>query len=614
MRWPLGLVAAMLVTSASAAMRQAPIVNGVATVDHPAVGALLFPGEAARASLLCSGTLIGCRTLLTAAHCVERTSPSSLVVYFQHFGFAGVSAITVHPDYRFPTADLAVLTLSTTVTGIAPAAIDVVGGQAAGSGGTIVGFGRSGGTSQDYGLKRQGRVTLSPCSGGLSDASSICWVFAPPIGAPGEDSNTCNGDSGGPLLLDGDGTARVAGVTSGGSSPTCLAVDLSHDTRVSAFASFVLAASGGDGGGACSSLPEVGSADTTVSAFAGLLDPETPEATHALTVAPGADLLRVTMNAHDDGSDFDLYVRAGSPPTTTAYDCAADGSGQFAACEVSGPQPGPWYVLVRQYVGSGGYQVTATTFTSLCADPANDGAACDDGNACTVGEHCTGGRCAGGATLVCDDGITCTADTCIPATGCRHEERHDTCAPCGACDAAAGCVLGPRPDCRSPAVAGGSLLKLRDTVGDGDLLVWKWIKGAAVTAADLGTPATTTDYRLCLYDESGAEPSLVARAEVPSGGTCDTGPCWRSADGTLRYRNPARTPDGIAKLLIKPGAPGKATITLRGKGNLLPPLPTLPLALPLRVQLHADGAACFEARYGGAGTRRNDAATFVGHD
>src|SRR5689334_17721200 len=128
MRWPLGLAIALAVRAAVAA--QAPIVNGLETADFPAVGALLSPSNPDRAQLVCSGTLIGCHTFLTAGHCVEGSVPGSFVVYLQHVGFVGVSAIAMHPSYDYPVGDVAVLTLATPVTGVRPASIDTSGGQA----------------------------------------------------------------------------------------------------------------------------------------------------------------------------------------------------------------------------------------------------------------------------------------------------------------------------------------------------------------------------------------------------------------------------------------------------------------------------------------------------
>jgi hypothetical protein len=52
--------------------------------------------------------------------------------------------------------------------------------------------------------------------------------------------------------------------------------------------------------------------------------------------------------------------------------------------------------------------------------PAANGTACNDGNACTVGDTCQAGVCAGGAAVNCDDGDSCTTDTCDPTAGCQH--------------------------------------------------------------------------------------------------------------------------------------------------------------------------------------------------
>ena len=61
---------------------------------------------------------------------------------------------------------------------------------------------------------------------------------------------------------------------------------------------------------------------------------------------------------------------------------------------------------------------------------------------------------------------------------------------------------------------------------------------------------------------------------------------------------------------LQPGADGRATITLKARGPRLV-APPLPLTLPLRVQLWADGGACWEARYDTAGVTRNDVGGFT---
>src|SRR5439155_1657506 len=37
---------------------------------------------------------------------------------------------------------------------------------------------------------------------------------------------------------------------------------------------------------------------------------------------------------------------------------------------------------------------------------------CADGNACTTGDQCSAGQCLGGPPRSCDDGNPCTTDTC----------------------------------------------------------------------------------------------------------------------------------------------------------------------------------------------------------
>ena len=43
---------------------------------------------------------------------------------------------------------------------------------------------------------------------------------------------------------------------------------------------------------------------------------------------------------------------------------------------------------------------------------------CDDSDVCTVGGNCSDGACVGGEQLGCDDGETCTDDSCVPFQGC----------------------------------------------------------------------------------------------------------------------------------------------------------------------------------------------------
>jgi hypothetical protein len=61
---------------------------------------------------------------------------------------------------------------------------------------------------------------------------------------------------------------------------------------------------------------------------------------------------------------------------------------------------------------------------------------------------------------------------------------------------------------------------------------------------------------------------------------------------------------------LRAGADRKAKIAVAGHGAGLG-LPTLPIAVPLRVQLQAENGGCWEAHYPSAGVRRDDFSGFV---
>jgi len=349
------------------------IVNGLTTHDFPTTGALLYGGGApialSNASSWCSGTLIGCSTFLTAAHCVEDdANPAAYWVFLQHSGLHAVTSVTKHPNYTsagFPAWDVAVLKLAAPVTGIDPTALATTS-PPLGTTGTIAGYGQTSGSAGDYGIKRYGDVSTVDCTGGvppLGNADLVCWRYTSPIGPPGDDSNTCNGDSGGPLFVQSGGTEVVAGITSGGTSSTCLATDFSYDTNVFTHRSWILGRLAGDSTATCGGLPAVGTSSVVVTGFDGPLTSSSSSAMRTVTVPEAADRLRVSFKG-DDLVDADLYVKQGATVSTTLYDCRVVGASSVGACEFPQPATGTWSILVRRNAGAGSYQVTATVFGS----------------------------------------------------------------------------------------------------------------------------------------------------------------------------------------------------------------------------------------------------------
>jgi cysteine-rich repeat protein len=216
---------------------------------------------------------------------------------------------------------------------------------------------------------------------------------------------------------------------------------------------------------------------------------------------------------------------------------------------------------------------------------------CDDGN--TVGGDCCDATCRfepAGSPCEGDDD-PCTTDTCDGEGDCDDEEV-------------------PALDCRSPAVAGGATLVMRDVEHDAkDLLVWKWRRGAATTKAEFGDPTNSTTFALCIYDDVDG---LLTTITLPAGGTCGPHACWAERPGGFRYRNRAREPEGAGELLLQQGRhDGRSEIVLEARGENLD-LPDLEsLESPLTIQLRRTGSQlCWGARYSFPPARRKGAVLF----
>jgi ELWxxDGT repeat protein len=154
----------------------------------------------------------------------------------------------------------------------------------------------------------------------------------------------------------------------------------------------------------------------------------------------------------------------------------------------------------------------------------------------------------------------------------------------------AACPPTPRAGC-VPAASGKSKLTVKQgATSSKDSLTWSWKSAATVMSSDLGDPLSQTGFAICLYDAGGRRSATALSA----GGSCLGKPCWKATGGGFKYSNADVT--SPTTLLLKPGLAGKARIGAKGRGQALG-LPSLPLAVPVTMDLVSNSGRCWSARY-----------------
>lgn len=82
---------------------------------------------------------------------------------------------------------------------------------------------------------------------------------------------------------------------------------------------------------------------------------------YTMNVPAGASNLRFVTSG--GSGDADLYVRFGSPPTTSGYDCRSIGSTNSETCNIATAQAGTYHVLVHGYSAFSGLSLTGSHAT-----------------------------------------------------------------------------------------------------------------------------------------------------------------------------------------------------------------------------------------------------------
>ncbi|MEM1439610.1 MAG: S8 family peptidase, partial [Pseudomonadota bacterium] len=122
-------------------------------------------------------------------------------------------------------------------------------------------------------------------------------------------------------------------------------------TGIADAAAAVASITGGGGGGGDGVL-ENGVAETGLAGSTGA------ELRFTLEVPAGASNLSFQISG--GSGDADLYVRFGSPPTTSSYDCRPWLNGNNETCDISNVQAGTYHVMVRAYSTFSGVSLTAS--------------------------------------------------------------------------------------------------------------------------------------------------------------------------------------------------------------------------------------------------------------
>ncbi|MBK7863698.1 MAG: trypsin-like serine protease [Archangiaceae bacterium] len=318
----------------------------------------------------CGGSILNESWVLTAQHCVEGTSASQLRVGAGSSKIStlrtsgqlrSVAQIIRHPGYSGPEHghDVALLLLATPLDLSGPNAKAIglltadeasAGATAAGTPVIVTGWGTtSSGAQSTPDTLRQVTVNVISQSTLISEYGST--ITADQLGAAASGKDSCQGDSGGPLITTANGVRKLAGVVSWGNG--CADSRFAGIyARVSSFESWLSPQIGGTTQQPPPNTTGVLLDEKNVSGA------KSSWAYYAVTVPTGATSFTVVTQGGTP--DADLYVRAGSKPTTASYQCRPYVNGNNETCTFSSPPPGTWYIGVRGYTAYSGLSVRAT--------------------------------------------------------------------------------------------------------------------------------------------------------------------------------------------------------------------------------------------------------------
>lgn len=177
------------------------------------------------------------------------------------------------------------------------------------------------------------------------------------------------------------------------------------------------------------------------------------------------------------------------------------------------------------------------------------------------------------------------------------------------------CSTEPRTNCVAPVRANGAFLAVRSRGRNSDAIVLRWRAGSAALTGDFGDPAEgTTDYAVCVYDQTGNAPQLVYEVGLAHDASCSTRrPCWtRRTGGGLaeRVAFKDRAPfanAGVQSLTLRRSNSGRGSIAFTARGeNLLAPVLPLSQDGAVIAQLVSTTGSCWEAAFSAPARQTSD--------
>ncbi|KAJ1668464.1 hypothetical protein IW140_000295 [Coemansia sp. RSA 1813] len=214
----------------------------------------------------CGGSIISEDWVLTAAHCIKTASASDIKVYIGQAEYnpdpskaTAVSSITTHPGYDDSSMvnDLSLLKLAKPITTSGNSSTISVDTTSVGDGVTVTalgwGYTSENGSSASKNLKKADLKTLSQAECGAKDTKFTGNNGARICVAADTGSDTCPGDSGGPLIRQVNGQNELVGVTSFGTAGAGQSISVSCGgpgmvslfTHVNYYKSFIDSTTGG---------------------------------------------------------------------------------------------------------------------------------------------------------------------------------------------------------------------------------------------------------------------------------------------------------------------------------------------------------------------------------